>query len=62
MTSNMESLRVLNVSGCKVLTDDIVRPVLAANRLLHTVDLSECHHLTSAMLQALALNCKRLER
>ena len=62
MTVNTESLRVLNVSGCKVITDEELKAIVARNKLLHTVDLSRCHHLTSASLQTVASNCKKLLR
>ncbi len=56
-------LRTLNLSGCKVLTDDLLKPVLSANaRFLRTVDLSECHHLTAGCLQVASVQCKQLQR
>ena len=62
MTMNTQSLRILNVSGCKVITDEQLRAVVAANKFLHTVDLSRCHHLTSASLHTIAASCKKLQR
>ena len=62
MTVNTQSLRILNVSGCKVITDEELRVVVAHNKFLHTVDLSRCHHLTSASLHTIAASCKQLQR
>ena len=62
MTSDCHSLRVLDLSGSKVVTDELLKPIFAANRFLHTVDLSECHHLTAGCLQVLTVQCKQLER
>ena len=51
-----------NFSGCKLLTDDILRPILHSSRLLISLDLSECHHLTAAILQTVSVRCPRLAR
>ena len=62
MTVNTQSLRILNVSSCKVITDEQLRAVIARNKFLHTIDLSHCHHLTSASLHMIAADCKKLLR
>ena len=62
MTSECSGLRVLNLTGSKVVTDDFLKGVFAANRQLHTVDLSDCHHLTAGCLQSLTVQCKNMER
>ena len=62
MTVNTKSLRVLNVSSCKVITDEQLKAVVDRNKFLHTIDLSRCHHLTSASLHTIAANCKQLQR
>ena len=62
MTVNTRSLRILNVSGCKVITDEHLKSVVASNKFLHTIDLSRCHHLTSESLHTIASNCKQLLR
>ena len=36
------------------LTDDLLRPVLLGNPHLTSLDLSECHHLTSGILHTLS--------
>ena len=62
MTRECTGLRVLNLSGSKIVTDEFLKAVFASNRCLHTVDLSDCHHLTAGCLQALTMQCKNLER
>ena len=51
-----------NFPGCKLLTDDILRPILQRSPLLTSLDLSECHHLTAAILQTVSVRCPRLAR
>ena len=45
-----------------MLTDDILRPILQCIPLLISLDLSECHHLTAAILQTVSVRCPRLAR
>ena len=54
LTRGAVSLRMLNLSGLKFLTDDLLRPVLLDNPNLTSLDLSECHHLTSGILHTLS--------
>ena len=37
--------------GLKFLTDDLLAPVIGQNVHLESLELSECHHLTSSILQ-----------
>lgn len=62
LTANAHSLRRLNVSGLKFLTDDLLRPVIVSNPHLVSVELSECHHLTSGILHSLSTRTYQLER
>lgn len=62
LTDSGSNLRRLVLSGCKFITDDVLRPVLARHNRLITLDLSECHHVTAASLQTLAVSCKQLKR
>ena len=54
LTRDAVSLRDLNLSGLKFLTDDLLRPVLLQNPHLTSLELSECHHLTSGILHTLS--------
>jgi len=54
-------LSYLKVSGCKFLTDELLRPVILANTRLVSLDLSDCHHLTSGILQTVSVRCTQLE-
>jgi len=62
LTRGAVSLRVLNLSGLKFLTDDLLRPVLLGNPHLTSLDLSECHHLTSGILHTLSSRSYQLDR
>ena len=62
MTNNNTNLRCINLTGCKFMTDDLLKPLFLANDRLHTVDLSECHHLTDGCLQPLYAACEELKR
>ena len=62
MTLHSGSLRILNLTGCKIITDELLKPMILSNKLLHTVDLSECHHLTAGCLQPITMQCKQLQR
>ena len=62
LTANAQCLRSLNVSGLKFLTDDLLRPVIVANPHLVSVELSECHHLTSGILHSLSTRTYQLAR
>ena len=52
----------LTLPGCKLLTDDILRPIIESNPLLTSLDLSDCHHLTASILQTVSVRCQRLTR
>ena len=54
LTEGATSLRHLNLAGLKFLTDDLLRPVLIQCPHLLSLELSECHHLTSGILQTLS--------
>lgn len=62
LTRDAVSLRDLNLSGLKFLTDDLLRPVLLQNPHLTSLELSECHHLTSGILHTLSSRSYQLER
>jgi len=55
MTANVTRLRWLDLTGCKIVNNELLMPLLAKNPHLETVDLSECKHLTPACLQKLAV-------
>jgi len=62
MTANVTRLRWLDLTGCKILNNEMLMPLLANNPHLEHVDLSECKHLTIACLQELAVCANKLRR
>ena len=62
ITDNNENLRCINLSGCKCITNELLSPIFQRNSRLHTVDLSECHHLTDGCIQQLTDLCEELKR
>ena len=62
LTQNGSSLRSLDLTGAKFVTDDLLKPVFMENNNLLTLDLSDCHQITPACLQSLAVSCKSLKR
>ncbi len=45
MTSNSHSLRVLNLTGCKVVTDEFLKPLFAANKSASDQNFQICTHV-----------------
>jgi len=63
VVGNGYNLRHLILSGAKCLTNDSLKETFVQHtRNLETVDLSECHSVTAACLQPLAVQCKQLKR
>lgn len=59
LASQCESLRTLNLNGCKRwLHDKLLIPVLQTNACLNKIDLTGCLDLTDSVMKVLALNCK----
>ena len=52
----------MKLPGCKLLTDDILRPIIESNPHLTSLDLSDCHHLTASILQTVSVRCQKLTR
>ena len=62
LTNGSESLRDLNLNGCKRwLNDKVLIPVLESNICLSKLDLSGSLDVTDAAIKVLALNCKFLQ-
>jgi hypothetical protein len=55
LTTGAHCLRDLNLAGLKILTDDLLREVIINNPHLVSLELSECHHLTSGILQTVSI-------
>ena len=54
LTREAAGLRHLHLSGLKFLTDELLRPVLVLSPHLTSLELAECQHLTSGILQTLS--------
>ena len=62
IASTCESLRELNLSGCKRWLDDrLLIPVLEGNMSLNKIDLTGSLDVTDEAIKVLALNCKVLQ-
>ena len=46
LTQHSTCLTHLTLAGLKIVTDDLLRPILSRNPGLQSLELSECHHLT----------------
>jgi len=58
MTKDASNLRVLRLSNCTWLSDDILKPVLKNNHKLEEFDISNCNKCcTVSVLQLLTVNC-----
>jgi len=55
LTDGCTSLKYLNLSGSKVITDKLLKTVLKENKGLKHIDLSNCHLLNSGVLQVLTI-------
>lgn len=57
LTEDALNLRILSLSGCSWMTDQLLMPVLKNNSRLNCIDLSQCNGCTEGILQILTVQC-----
>lgn len=61
LTIDNQNLRVLNLSGCKWLSNEQLQAVIERNPNLTELDISSCFEVSNVCLQRLAINCRNLK-